>query len=702
MKSEMKFRTRARIIQQLGYQLIKNENIALMELIKNSYDADASLCSITMQNVENIDIGKIIVTDNGEGMDKEILRNSWLEIGTDYKDLLSKNINTKRTQKFKRVRLGEKGIGRLGIHRLGRKIQIISKRNNKEYILSIDWDNIETNKYIDDAVINIQEVEPSIIKTQTGTSIIIQKLRTQWNKNMVRECYNSILSLNSPFDSIDSFKTSFKINNNEWIKDLLTYNDIEAYKLFSFSVEVEGENITKFNYEFLPWKVMTKLKPKKININDKEIKNVKRMVYKENQEIYSINLNNYKIGPILFKGHIFDRDRKVLELSSMDPNGLKEYLDQNGGIRIYRDNMRVYDYGEPGNDWLNLGGRRVNIPTKRISNNILIGAIYLERERSEDLKEKANREGFIENNAYYAFCRSIHYIIDKIEMLRKIDKEQLRIFYGPKQISEPVITTITDLKEFIDSKISNIQTKNEISKYLDRIETEYERITDSLIKSAGAGLNLIIVIHQIEKVIKDIIEMINRNIEKKYLMDRVIALSALIEGYSVLIKKSPKKIRNLIGIINQAVFNMQFRFEAHKITIIPNYKSKKKNIDAFCSEDLVLNALMNVFDNSIWWLGYSKTQKPSIFIDIIEFPVGYIGILIADNGPGFTLSTEEIIKPFVTNKPGGMGIGLHITNQIMTSLSGKLIFPDDENIKIPWDNKRGAILLLSFKKEELK
>jgi hypothetical protein len=108
----------------------------------------------------------------------------------------------------------------------------------------------------------------------------------------------------------------------------------------------------------------------------------------------------HAIGKVEFEFWLFDRDPAVLKTVTDDMKGLKDYLDENGGIRIYRDGIRVYDFGEPGNDWLNLDLRRVNTPTARTSNNQILGAIRLDARTSADLREKSNREGFIENKAY--------------------------------------------------------------------------------------------------------------------------------------------------------------------------------------------------------------------------------------------------------------------------------------------------------------
>ncbi len=693
------FRTRARVINQLGEQLIKNEAIALLELIKNSYDADASKCTVTMNQPDSSDDGRIIIKDNGEGMDYDTLSTVWLEIGTSYKEDLRNTASGKRSPKYGRLRLGEKGIGRLGVHRLGKEIKIITyKSGTEEYILKINWDDISRSRYIEDLPIEITRRKPVTFVDGSGTKIIINRLRVVWTRKMARDCARSVMSLNSPFDSNDSFRVTFDIPDSSWLNGLLNFSEIEQYKLFSFDVVISGNEIISFSYEFTPWDTMEKLSPRKITLADRDMQKLVRMQYKDERVYKDIDLSRYNIGEVRFKGVIFDRGTRTLDLGVQDKGGLKKYLNANGGVRVFRDNMRVLDYGEPGNDWLDLGSRRVNMPTKRISNNIIIGAVYIDRSTSDDLQEKANREGFVENEAYRELREALRFAIGRVETLRETDKALLRKHYGPKKTSEPVTTSITELKDVVEKNVKSESARNEITRYLNRIETEYDSITNSLIKSAGAGLNLIVVIHQIEKIIKDIKKMLKKKVSFEILEERVKVLSSLVEGYSILVKKSEKKVRNLKGLIEQSIFNMEFRLDAHDIALEPAFRKRVKNLDAICSEDHVLNALMNLFDNSIWWLGYSKTKSPMIFLDLSDQLPGYVSIILADNGPGFTKPTDEIIKPFVSDKPGGMGIGLHLTHQIMESLGGKLIFPEMEIFDIPDKYEKGAKIALAFKR----
>lgn len=698
------FKARARVLKQLGEQLIKTESIALLELIKNSYDADASFCEIIMQSPESTVDGIIAITDDGEGMQYETLAKTWLEIGTSHKEDLRKE-GKSRTKKFNRMRLGEKGIGRLGVHRLGMNIEVISRSEGaKECVLKIDWNKIENCTYVENIPVELFERKPETFVGKTGTKIVIKGLKPGWTRGLARECARAIISLNSPFESDESFRATFTIKNKDWLNEILKFEDIVQHKLFDFNILIEGNKIIEFEYNFTPWATLKKIQPRHVSINHKSIKSLTRMVYPFENGKKEIDLSRdaFKIGRVRFKGVIFDQDAKILSLgvSLSDKRGFKSYLKNNGGIRVFRDNMRVLNYGELGDDWLDLGGRRVNMPAKRISNNIILGAVYLDRENSTSLIEKANREGFIENEAYSELVQAIRFALDRIESLRKTDKDLLRKFYGPNQTKIPVITSIGELKDVVEEQVKEESIRKEINRYLDRIEADYDSITNSLIKSAGAGLNLIIVIHQIEKIIKEIKIMLKSKAAQDKLEERIGTLSSLVEGYSVLIKNSEKKVRNLKGILEDCLFGLEFRLDDHGIHLEAAFRKRTTNIEGLCSEGHVFNAILNIIDNSIWWLDYAQTEKPSIFVDISgEYP-GHTSIVIADNGPGFTKSTDEIIEPFVSDKPGGMGIGLHLTHQIMESLNGELLFPEMDIFEIPRRYKNGAIIALAFKREK--
>lgn len=695
----MIFKPRARLLLQLGDELIRNEGIALLELVKNSYDADATEVSLVMNKVDQVEEGTIVIEDNGTGMDLRIITEVWMEPGSNYKrELYEKK---ERTKKFGRAVLGEKGIGRFAAHKLGNEIELISKKmGHKEVYLKFNWNIFAKTKYLKDVPIEVLERAPEVFKgNKTGTRIVIRKLTKLWNRGVIRDVYRSWNSLCSPFDSPHSFRITFETDKKEWLEGLMSWEEIKEHALFRFRCDVQGDRITKFYYKFQPWKTMKKLQSREVTENDERVRKLLKIRTDEGKPL---DLSNYEIGKFRFEGLIFDRDLRVLSLGIQDKTGFKNYLDSNGGVRVYRDGVRVYDFGEPGNDWLNLDLRRVNIPTFRISNNIIIASVSLKREQSRDLVEKTNREGFVENEAGEPFRQAILYALNVVETQRSPDKDKIRKFYGPTPRTEPVISKIDELKKTVEKKIKDKAVKKEITGYLNRIEEDYKYVNDTLLRSAGAGLSLSVVIHEVEKIVDELNQVIEKEETPTRITKLVKHLSRLLEGYTLIVRKSAKQFQVLHKLVDQAIFNMEYRFKAHEITIIQGTKEASKSVEVRCARNLIVATMMNAMDNSIYWLDYNKTPKKKILISISDDLPGFTSIVIADNGFGFTLPVEEMVKPFVTAKSGGMGLGLHIAKEIMTAHGGELIFPEWGDFNIPKEFEKGAIVALAFRKETKK
>lgn len=693
--TKLPFKPRARLLLQLGEQLIRNENIALLELVKNSYDADASSVTVTMKSIDDKRYGQIVILDDGTGMDVDTIRDVWMEPGSDYKEKLF--ASGKRSPQFKRLPLGEKGIGRFGAHRLGQRIELVTRKKGcDEVFLKIDWSEFRHEKYLEDVPVRIVERNPEVfVGNKTGTRIIITDLRTPWDRAMVRETQRSMTSLCSPFDTPDAFTADLKLDKKEWLDGLFTWKSAKEGALFKVSCTMEGNLITRFSYRFIPWPAMSKLQSRHLTLEDSVLRKQVRMVKKDNSKI---DLGEYKIGPVKFSAYIFDRESRILELGVQDRRGLKDYLDANGGIRVYRDGIRVYDYGEPGNDWLSLGVRRVNVPTKRVSNNLILGAVQLNRESSSDLAEKTNREGFIENKAYETLQESILYVLGVVETLRNSDKEKIRLLYGPSHKSEPVLSTIEDLRKMVQKKIHEPALKDEIGSYLERIEKDYRYINETLLKSASAGLSLGVVIHEADKIMAELTRVIKSERPSRRIAALAQRLSHLLEGYSLVIRSKGKESADLKELLRQSLFNVEFRLDAHGIEIEDAYSRFQGDSNVRCASNLVIGALINLLDNSIWWLEYGKRPRKKIYVGLQKEPKGHLSVIFADNGPGFSLPTDELAKPFVSTKPGGMGLGLHIAREIMEAHGGRLIFPESRDYDLPREFRDGAILALAFKR----
>lgn len=264
---------------------------------------------------------------------------------------------------------------------------------------------------------------------------------------------------------------------------------------------------------------------------------------------------------------------------------------------------------------------------------------------------------------------------------------------GPK---EPVVKDISEIRKLIQKAIPSEKDRAEVDKYLKQIEGDYVLIKNQYLKTASAGMSYGIVIHEIEKVIGALNEAVKREVTSKQIKNLAKHLSKLIGSYSELLRNRSRSKHTLSSLVNQAEFSIQYRLEAHNIHL-------KKDIAQFgeysvyCSSNLIVGSLINIIDNSIWWTTYAEVPERKILIKVTDEIDGHLAIVVADNGCGFSISAEDAIKPFVSTKSGGMGLGLNIVNEIMLSQNGTLAFPDYGDIDLPKDYQNGAIVALVFK-----
>jgi signal transduction histidine kinase len=712
------FRPRARLLLLLGDQLIRDPGIAVFELVKNAYDADSQSVTVTMTDVEDPQHGRIVIEDSGCGMDFETVTNVWLEPGTDFR--AEQKDRAERTPVFSRLPLGEKGVGRFAAHKLGNRIKMVTRKKGcPEVVVSIDWRSFQTAGYLSDVEVSVKEREAeSFAGKQTGTRIEITHLRASWNRGMVRSLHRAVNSICSPFSDVDTqfderlavspevvgdFKARLILPENEdWLKGLLTVDKVLDYSLFRARCLI-SESQLQYDYRFVPLPAMKKVeKRRKQVLGDKDAKPISFT-----ERAYGQNLERY-VGSFHLDLYIFDRDPGILSLGVTDRKGLKDFLDESGGIKVYRDGMRVYDYGEPGNDWLNLDKRRVNIPSLRISNNLVVGGVFLslttssglqvktskaeESEASLGLIEKTNREGFVENFTFNAFVEAVSFSIAQIVADRNIDKDKIRSSYSGKTYKEPVLADLGELR----SKIEKADLDEDLIIYINRIDRDYREIRDRLLNSASAGLSLMVVIHEVEKGIDELV----RAVEKEGTSQKVSALvkhiAKIVEGLAAIARGSGTSRQRASQMVEIANFNTELRLEAHGIERVVDIR---RDFEAMCSKRLVISTLMNLIDNSIWWIdnrwGREKHGKKKKLYIATTSDLKEPAILVADNGSGFSDPPEYLVQPFFTRKPDGMGLGLHLAEQVMTLQGGRIEFPEPGDLELP-DGLDGAVVALVF------
>jgi signal transduction histidine kinase len=398
-----------------------------------------------------------------------------------------------------------------------------------------------------------------------------------------------------------------------------------------------------------------------------------------------------EIGPIAFEFRIFDLEPRVLELASTDKASLREYLNANGGIRVYRDGVRIFGVGEQGNDWLDLDSRRVNTPSVKVGNNQIIGAIHLSRAGSSGLIEKTNREGFVANKAYSKLRQAVIYALAQVEATRWRDKERLRKTYSRKSLKEPVVAELAELREEVEER----GLSDELGPFIDRIDRQFQEVRDRLLTAAGPGLTLSVVVHEVEKIILELSEALKKGVAITKVKELVKHLSDVVDGISFLVRKEGSGKEKASELIRQAIFNTEYRLKAHNIRIINGIQQGSRDFSVKCVRRLIISTLMNLVDNSIYWIENKAAARRFIYIGTSFEIDGKPALVVADSGPGLQDPPEFLVEPFFTRKPDGMGLGLHIANEIAKIHKGRLIFPEPGELTLPKEVK-GAVVAFQF------
>ncbi|MFT6909435.1 MAG: signal transduction histidine kinase [Oleiphilaceae bacterium] len=712
-KTITSFRANAHLLKLLGDQLIGDDRLAVFELVKNAYDADATIVDVEL-NLHDGDPHIIVWDRDGHGMNKDTILNKWMEIGTESK----RNTNWVRSDLFKRLPLGEKGVGRLAVHKLGSVMEMNTRHKGfPEVQVVIDWpDLIGKANLIEDTKVEVEELsEPKYFNDERhGTRILIRNLnKEEWTRGDVRRLKRLLTSLTSPFNTVSDFQVRLSVPLREKdIVDVLEAQDVLNTALWKYEFSIDGNGDFSFQYNYVPPSLYTKLKDEEEIGNNTKLE----LLGPKKEELLSRNKGlRYKllldqedlkgIGAIKGSFYVFFRDREILNAQGAYQS-ITDYLNENTGIRVYRDGIRVFNYGEANDDWLGLNARRVNNPSKRIAVNTVIGNVELQLESSRGLSEKTNREGFDENQEYIRFRWIISSVVEHFQMLHRNSREDLfeAKLAGSKKSKLPKKRFEENVGELRDALKKNGLEKS-LGGKLTQIEADFTQMRDVALSSV-TGVNLTLIFHEVERGIDQLNEDIKNNVDYSILSKKSEHLAKLLEGFAPLLKKNTRKTFTARDILEGAYEFTEYRFQHHKVVFsCPVLNGEDPNFKIKGPSNLILASINNIFDNSIHWTGLKKEKEvldgytPAIKVTILlDFFKEGPAIVIEDNGPGFGIEPNLAVQPFQSTRPGGMGVGLYYVDQVMESIGGKLILTTAENLDLePTHN--GSAVVLVFPKE---
>lgn len=448
---KMKYKMSSRATILLGRESVSRVDGAIIELVKNTYDADAGFCYLCF----DVEHDHIYILDNGIGMTKNIIETCWMLIGTDNKRveyLSSKN----------RVKSGEKGIGRFALDRLGSKCRMYTKHKSENLICwETDWSNFEkAGQIIDDVEADFsycedfcfEDVIPAEIKRgieqfaeegddqfslDGGTMFVISGLRDKWTDREKEKVIDVLGYLIPPVE-----QQSYAIITQNDLNSAAVKVDNDAAEDYDYKVyaHFDGEKVSatvyrnEFDIHVMPKELF---KQPAFSVEPYRLEDFSGEKFEVTQTIAELTGNDApayadmckRVGP-------FDFRFTFMKLSSRGEGPYyykalsskrKVWMETHGGLKIYRDNFVVRPYGDPTSksfDWLSLDARKgvnpVAISDKsgqwHVNNSQIQGTVLISRVSNASILDTANREGIIENE-YFEVLSSL--LIDIISIFEK-------------------------------------------------------------------------------------------------------------------------------------------------------------------------------------------------------------------------------------------------------------------------------------------
>jgi Histidine kinase-, DNA gyrase B-, and HSP90-like ATPase len=456
--TQLRWRFDVHAFRLLGRDLITDRVTALFELVKNSYDADATEVVVEFYNTKTItEHSKIIIRDNGEGMSLEDIENKWMVVGT----------NSKRTRthslKFNRRLVGEKGIGRFAVDKLGGFLKLRTKKENEQEIsVTIDWGEYEKaaeKKLVNEQMILFTEMDNLVTYNEKtiethGTVLEISNLHKLeiWSDSDLQRAYLELSKIVSPFVKTDNF---FNI-----------FIEAKEYSDYKEVVEVKSNEVKHYSDYF--------------HIGFDANRNVQQVLhFDENTETIVVKEKKmFSFGFIELKLYHFNENAKKAFNTHYKKMGV--YID---GIKIYRDGVVTTPFAETEfdlnkkRDVLGIDKRLWRGTFDKVGTREVIGFLDIKKENNPLIVDSTNRQDFIDNQAYRDLKKFI------INQLEEIEKYKLAVRKNKIEQSEIELGKAEDEIDSLIDIIAKIEIDTPLlsnSPYFDTLKKQVKKAKKSV------------------------------------------------------------------------------------------------------------------------------------------------------------------------------------------------------------------------------
>lgn len=707
VEHEFSFRPRARLVAILGEHLISDQAVAVVELVKNGYDADARTVTVSIGNPDDPDC-TVTITDDGIGMTLEDVRERWLSPALDEKERAK--AAGQRTP-LGRLPIGEKGVGRFALHELGRSLELVTRAaDGQELTVRIDWDEFEASEaFLGDIPVRVEERAPVVfVPPATGTQLTILRPRSQWNDKLLRKVHGALRRLQSPLqESASDFRLNFVCPSRPELESIES-TDILTHAHYEFRALVAANGECDYEYRC-----------RVAGLPEREAFGTERLTAFAGSELHH---DPPSCGQFWLNLYVWDRTRDLLQLSGVS----RAELDALCGVSIYRDGLRVLPYGEPGNDWLFLDQERIQAPAERIGNNQLIGLVEVDQSTNLSLRDKTNREGLIENDAFLDLRSLTRAAIRLFTSQWRKDRppakgpspkrEPTESVDGARQIAKAIretavpYVTVTvpslDLTHGSADGSAGASAADPVAlpqpKALDLLLGELDDVQrgielrgerfERIVHLAGTGLAAERVVHEFGRQLvaaSDALDHVDaanpqRRFEARETLRTV--LSTLRNEFRVLAPyETVRRRARAQGFSVSSLATVALRLNDRILT--DNRVSAGLTGDDFeilARGTEVLQILDNLVHNAAYWVGTTPEDTERKLL--IRLDSGDQSVAVFDSGPGLNPDIADLaFEPFFSMKADGSGLGLYISGELARGAGAVLtLLPRLDPARPPW------------------
>jgi len=655
-------RPRARIIRTIGRDLISSELVALVELVKNAYDADANNVRIVFEEPLIPSQGGILIEDDGAGMSLEVIKKAWFEPAT-----ISKAKNT-HTPSGRRV-TGEKGIGRFAAARVAQAMEVTSlaKGSRRLVWVRFDWGTFDdATAYLDQVSCRWKEL-PAPRDRKQGTTLHLTGLNDSWDTEQFARLRGELSRLVSPNREKDDFTITMDLP--ERFKDFagpITHPPVLGKPHYRFAGELDAEGQINAAYEGLGTK-------KPVPVKEKIL----------------LKGRAPKSGPFRFEFRVWDRDNldPLADQLGSTVRNLRKDLDSACGISIYRDDFRVL---LADNDWLRLDLRRVQNPTMRLSNNQVVGAVFISADGNKGLRDQTNREGIVSSSAFEDFKDALKEVLSKLEVKRDTYRRGQR----PQKPAIGLFGAldIAPLREYVEKRYPNDADLRaflgEKTRAFEHGITEVQQVLARYRRLATLGQIIDVVLHEGRTPVaaisnettlarRDIERTGDKAVDPEILLKRLSTITQQTGVLSMLFKRlapfsGRKRGRPVEIAIEETLSDACALFRKRIADLHVDVRQPSGRTMVTVEQAEMQQIFVNLLDNALYWLEKVPEGRRNIAIEVSQRP-GELVILFSDSGPGVPEDVRDrIFDPYFSTKPDGIGLGLTIAGETAAEYDGAL------------------------------